>query len=161
MTLTPRLTEPHLDPSYGITHAAPDASWPAIEEKLIASRNYWICTTRSNGAPHSKPVWGVWSDGLWFSTGANAVTGRNLARDPRVSVHLESGDDVVILEGSVDAMSIGDIPQEATRAYEQKYDFDPTGDEAPDGTWYRLVPSLAHTWLEDDFVNSVGRWEFD
>ena len=99
MALSPRLTDPHLHPSYGVTKAAADASWPAIEEKLTASRNYWICTTRNDGAPHSKPVWGVWSDGLWFSTGTNAVTGRNLARDPRISVHNESGDDVVILEG--------------------------------------------------------------
>ena len=49
MALSPRLTDPHLHPSYGVTKAAANASWPAIEEKLTASRNYWICTTRRDG----------------------------------------------------------------------------------------------------------------
>jgi len=161
MTLQPRLTVPRLDAAYGVTHAAEDASWPAIEEKLTVSRNYWICTTRKDGAPHSKPVWGVWLDGLWFSTGTKAVTGRNIARDPRVSVHTESGDDVVILEGRVEAFPQSEVPAAVMSAYAEKYAFDPTAGDAPDGAWYLLVPSIAHTWLENDFQNSVARWEFD
>lgn len=48
------------------------------------------------------------------------------------------------------------------QAYADKYAFDPReGEQDPTGVWYRLVPSLAHTWLEKDFQNSVGRWEFD
>ncbi|MGE3962311.1 MAG: pyridoxamine 5'-phosphate oxidase family protein [Dehalococcoidia bacterium] len=161
MPLTSRLTAPHLDPSYGVTKAAPDASWPAIEEKLAGSRNYWICTTRAGGAPHSKPVWGVWSNGLWFSTGVRAVTGRNLARDARVSVHTESGDDVVILEGEVAPRPQSEVPDDVLASYAEKYGFDPREHEDPGGVWFLLVPSVAHTWLEQDFQNSVGRWEFD
>lgn len=161
MPLNPRLATPHFDPSYGVTHAAEDASWPAIEDQLAASRNYWICTTRSNGAPHSKPVWGVWVDGLWFSTGAAAVSGRNLTRDPRVSVHLESGDDVVILEGSVEGRPLAQVPSPVIEAYATKYELDPTEGADDSGVWYRLVPRLAHTWQERDFQNSVARWEFD
>lgn len=178
MPLDPRLTPPHLDPSYQVTDAAQGASWPATEEKLAASRNYWICTTRANGAPHSKPVWGVWNDALWFSTGSGAVTGRNLARDTRVSVHLESGDDVVILEGRVQPLPQREVPDTVMQAYADKYAFDPreagdaedtgdtgdagdAGDTEDIGAWYRLVPTLAHTWSESDFQNSVARWEFE
>ena len=163
MPLTPRLTDPHIHPSYGITAAAEGATWPPIAEKLAASRNYWICTTRSDGAPHSKPVWGVWEDGLWFSTGTKAVTGRNLARDPRVSVHNESGDDVVILEGVVAPRPQSEVPASVLAAYAEKYaPFDPRdGEPDPAGVWYYLAPTLAHTWTENDFQNSVGRWEFD
>ena len=85
----------------------------------------------------------------------------SFARDPRVSVHLESGDDTVILEGNVEAMPQSEVPTSVMRAYAEKYAFDPAAEDAPDGTWYRLVPALAHTWLEADFVNSVARWEFD
>ena len=161
MALSPRLTDPHLHPSYGVTKAAAEASWPAIEEKLTASRNYWLCTTRKDGAPHSKPVWGVWSDGLWFSTGTNAVTGRNLARDPRISVHNESGDDVVILEGEVAPRPQSEVPDSVLASYATKYGFDPRENEDPSGAWFHLVPTVAHSWLETDFQNSVGRWEFD
>ena len=164
MPLTPRLTAPKTDPSYGINAPAEDASWPPIEEKLSASRNYWVCTTRSNGAPHSKPVWGVWEAGLWFSTGTKAVTGRNLARNRRVSVHTESGDDVVILEGNVAPFLQSEVARSVLQAYADKYGFDPReGEETQDdsGVWYHLVPSVAHTWLEKDFQNSVARWEFD
>jgi len=162
ITLNARLTAPRLDATYGITAAAEGITWPAIEEKLEASRNYWIGTTRADGAPHSKPVWGVWDDGLWFSTGAKAVTGRNLSRDSRVAVHLESGDDVVILEGTVEAFPAAQVSDAVFQAYADKYAFDPReGEQDPSSVWYRLVPSLAHTWLEHDFQNSVGRWEFN
>ena len=165
MALTPTQTAPLTHPSYGITGGGKDASWPGTEAKLEASRNYWVCTTRSNGAPHSKPVWGVWEDGLWFSIGTKAVTGRNLARDSRVSVHLESGDDTVILEGTVEPFSLAEVPRSVTQAYAAKYDFDPTtqdyGETNDPGIWYRLVPSVALTWLESDFPNTAARWEFE
>jgi len=164
ITLNARLTAPRLDKSYGITAAAEGVTWPSIEEKLKASRNYWIGTTRKDGAPHGKPVWGIWDDGLWFSTGSKAVTGRNLARDRRVTVHLESGDDVVILEGDVKPFPQSEVGDVILQAYADKYGFDPReGEETQEdsGVWYHLVPSVAHTWLEKDFQNSVGRWEFD
>jgi len=165
MALEPRCTAPLTDPSYGITGAGKDASWPGTEEKLTASRNYWVCTTRANGAPHSKPVWGVWEDGLWFSTGTKAVSGRNLARDPRISVHLESGDDTVILEGTVEGFVLAQVPASVTVAYAEKYGFDPTAENSGEtdaaGLWYRLVPTVALTWQEADFPNTAARWEFD
>ena len=132
MTLQPRRTAPLADPSYSITGTGKDASWPNTEVKLTASRTYWVCTTRANGAPHSKPVWGVWEDGLWFSTGTRAVAGRNLTRDPRISVHLESGDDAVILEGTVEEFVLVDVPASVTQAYAEKYGFDPTQEDYGD-----------------------------
>jgi hypothetical protein len=86
---------------YGIT-AVPGEKlpWETVERWLVRSRNYWICTTRPDGRPHAKPVWGVWLDGavLW-STDDNSVTGRNLAANTAVSIHLESGDEAAILDG--------------------------------------------------------------
>src|SRR5207253_11113816 len=73
-------------PGYGIEES-PDGrlDWDWALEKLTASHNYWIATTRADGRPHSMPVWGVVVDGtLVFSTGSTSVKGRNLARSPEV-----------------------------------------------------------------------------
>jgi hypothetical protein len=79
-------------------------SW--AEQRLVAARNYWIATTRPDGRPHCRPVWGVWlPDGFWFSTGSLAR--HNLAANPQITVHLESGDQVVILEGVAVAVTGG------------------------------------------------------
>ncbi|MDP2327460.1 MAG: pyridoxamine 5'-phosphate oxidase family protein [Dehalococcoidia bacterium] len=154
----PRLERPHFDPSYGITGEPEGASWPLTEAKLAASRNYWVATTRKDGAPHAKPVWGLWQNGaLWFGCAANSVTGRNLARDPRIAVHLESGDDTVILEGRVQV--IAPTP-ELVLDYNRKY-AQPDDQEAEGAAWYRFAPSVALTWLESDFLKTAARWVFD
>lgn len=46
-----------------------------------------LATTRSDGRPHLAPVWYV-PDGraILFNTGTETVKGRNLAREPRVSL---------------------------------------------------------------------------
>ena len=47
-----------------------------------------LATTRGDGRPHAAPVWyDVDVDGsIVFTTGADTVKGRNLARDPRVTL---------------------------------------------------------------------------
>jgi hypothetical protein len=118
----------------------------------------WVATTRKDGAPHAKPVWGLWqNDALWFGCAANSVTGRNLARDPRIAVHLESGDDTVILEGRVQV--IAPTP-ELVLDYNRKY-AQPDDQEAEGAAWYRFAPSVALTWLESDFLKTAARWVFD
>lgn len=155
----PRLSRPRFDPSYGITGDPEGASWPDTEAKLAASRNYWVCTTRTGGAPHAKPVWGLWEDGaLWFGSAANSVTGRNLARDPRIAVHLESGDDTVILEGRVEVIV---PPAGFISRYNTKYGQPAEQDEPGGAAWYRFAPAIALTWLESDFVRTAARWTFD
>ena len=39
---------------------------------------------------------------LYFGTGRRSVKGRNLSRGPELVVHLESADDLVILEGEAE-----------------------------------------------------------
>ncbi len=159
MPRQPRLVPTRIEASYGITGDAEGASWAATEEKLAASRNYWVSTTRADGAPHSKPVWGFWADGaLWFGSGG--VAGRNLVRDPRVSVHLESGDDTVILEGEVQVRS---VPEAVLHAYAEKYAMKPEdiGGEGASDDWFYLAPRKALTWLEANYPKSAARWDFE
>lgn len=129
--------------------------WDWAVERLERSRNYWICTTRADGSPHAAPVWGLWWDGgVFFGTSPESRKGRNLARDPRVAIHLESGDEVVMLEGEIDRVPIDDVFADA---YKAKYEFRPDPNVGP---WYALRPQRAHAWLESDFPNTATRFDF-
>jgi general stress protein 26 len=78
-------------------------------ERLERSKNYWICTARPDGRPHAIPVWGFFlDDTVYFGTARSSQKARNLAHNPTVSVHLESGDDVVIVEGAAREVPLSD-----------------------------------------------------
>ena len=161
--MTPRADRPSMPAGYGIARTAPDgpdARWAAAEESLAAARNYWITSTRADGRPHAMPVWGLWLDGaLMFSTSRTSQKGRNLAHQPRVVAHLESGDDALILEGAVAEVTDAALLERYADAYEAKYAFRPDP-SAPGDVVYVLRPERALAWEERDFVNSAIRWRF-
>src|SRR5260370_17719835 len=78
-------------------------TWAEIARRLAPARNYWLGTTLPSGAPHAAPVWGVVAgQTLYLYSERSTVKARNIAADPRVVVHLESGDDVVIVRGTAE-----------------------------------------------------------
>jgi hypothetical protein len=90
-----------------------------VDAQLEAAGTYWVIA-RTQDHPHPRPVWGVWdSDHLYLSIGT-PVTLRTLARDPAVTVHLDSGTDVVIVEGRAAGPEGG---AGAIEAYNRKYDW--------------------------------------
>ena len=92
-------------PGYGIpSHRRGMTSWDHVEERMAEAHNYWVATVRPDGRPHATPVWGLWVDRAFYF-GAGRRKGRNLAENPNVAVHLESGDDVVILEGVAEVVT--------------------------------------------------------
>ena len=135
-------------------------SWGHVDRHLRNSRSYWLTTVRDDGRPHAMPVWGVW-DGraVWFGTGTDSIKGRNMARDPRVVIHLESGDDVVILEGEVERTWSDAILD----AYVAKYSMaaDELGFERSPEGMFRLAPDRVQAWLEGEFLASGVRFRFD
>jgi hypothetical protein len=97
--------------------------WSWAQQRLVAARTYWIATTRPDGRPHCRPVWGVWlSDGLWFSTGSLAR--HNLIGNPQITAHLDSGTEVVIVEGVAAAVAGADQLRPFLAAYNTKYNWD-------------------------------------
>jgi hypothetical protein len=99
-------------------------------------------------------VWGVWAEGaVYFGTSPRSAEGRNLARDPRAVIHLESGDEVVILRG---AAEIVEVAEAILDAYEAKYDHRPPGKSL-----FRLRPRRAFAWREPDYPMSATRFDFD
>jgi hypothetical protein len=160
----PRAERPHLPPGYGISDTPPGptfADWPRVDRQLVDARSYWVCSVGSASRPHAAPVWGVWLDGvLYFSTDRGSRKGRNLAAHPNIAVHLESGEDVVILEGRVQEVLDPARMERIEAVYRAKYDvgLDPGG--PAEVVVYALRPRTALTWQEHDFVESPVRWRF-
>lgn len=152
----PTPSRPHV-PGYGIpTSVEGTLPWSHAVERLERSRNFWVATVGPNARPHVVPVWGVLVDGtLYFGGGPDTRWSRNLAANPQVAVHLENGDDVVIVEGVVERITDPHHPL-VTRiddAYEAKY-------QMRHGTpFWVLRPRVAFAWSE--FPTNATRWRFD
>lgn len=149
---------------YGVS-GDPDGllSWSFASQRLAAARNYWIGTTRPDGRPHAAPVWGVWvNQVLYFGTGPGSVKARNLAANPALVVHLESGDEVVILEGIAEQLidAPPELWQRIADQYAAKYDGFRPDPPSPLGPFIALRPQVALGWREQDFVRSATRWRF-
>jgi hypothetical protein len=132
--------------------------WEWVTERLEKACNYWICTTRADGRPHAVPVWGIWHDeAVIFSTDPSSLKGRNMKARPGITVHLESGDEVVILEGRVEIISLN---KSIDTAYNKKYKMRLSTFPGP-VTLYQLKPRVVMAWREKDFTSSSTRWQFD
>lgn len=148
-------------PGYGIQPAEEGSGllpWEHLSQRMAAARNYWVSSTRPDGSPHAAPVWGVWhEDAFYFSSGAESRKALNLAANPAALIHLESGDDVVIVEGRIQMLDgEGDkvLLAGLDQAYKAKYKVPLVGM----GIVYRLRPQRAFAWREADFPGSATRW---
>jgi hypothetical protein len=133
--------------------------WSRVERRLEAARNYWLATASASGVPHATPVWGVWLDTtLYFDGPPTTRWARNLAQNPRLTMHLESGEDVVIVEGRVDDLVTDvDLAGRIVMAWNKKY-----GRLAPQPSTtglFRLRPRSARAWSRSSLVDGT-RWAF-
>ena len=152
----PTAGRPRFPPGYGISDSTDGMlPWSWAVDRLDGARNYWVVTAGSTGKPHAMPVWGLWfDDGVLFSTSSDSRKGRDLAADPRAVVHLESGDEVVVLEGEVASVT---LDERMADAYEEKYSYRP---EPGQGLWFLLAPTVAYCWLESDYPRTATRFVF-
>jgi hypothetical protein len=114
---------------YGIPEDADGLlTWEHVERRLRDATEYWMATTRPDGRPHVVPRWGVWVDGAFHYDGSPTTRhAQNLRTNASTVLHLESGTDVVILEGSsrpaepVDSAALGQrLSAEFARKYGEK-----------------------------------------
>lgn len=162
--IIPPATRPKIAAGYGIAQN-PDGllTWEWVSTRMEKSRNYWIATTRPTGNPHIAPVWGVWLENyLYFGGHPDARRTRNLRQNPNLIAHLESGDEVVILEGVMDEIMDLETKQKIGNASAQKYHLPELATpESLDGAIYvRVKPKVVLAWLEQDYPNTATRWEF-
>jgi len=135
--------------------------WARAEDRLGSAEVFWLATTRRDGSPHVTPVWGVWiADAFYFSGIPTAAWARNLVFNPRSTIHLESGNDVLIVDGVVeDVPSIRDaaLADEIVSRWRARYGR-LVPDPAMDGM-YRLRASQARGWSR--FPHDATKWTFD
>ena len=99
---------------------------------------------------------------LYLYSERSTVKARNLAADPRVVVHLESGEDVLIVRGVAEDLGAGAVPAvvaalaaKYTRPEDRQYlpDHDPDFDVV-----WAIRPRSAMAWRLDDYAASQRRW---
>lgn len=137
--------------------------WSWVSSRMLVARNYWISTHAKN-FPSSRPVWGVWCEPrLLFSTGSQVA--RNINDDERVQVNLESGDELVIIEGTASPLDESDLDFWVGE-YNAKYNWDmPLTTEDV----FEVRPVRVLAWMCDStgqdggalFSNSATQWHFD
>lgn len=135
--------------------------WSWAEERLVASRNYWITTVWPDGRPHTMPVWGMWQERrFWFSSSLGSRKTRNLRADPRCVVATEDTANPVIVEGTAQLLTDLDKLAAVLALQNAKYGtnygmemFDPTLNAT-----FRVLPHSAFGLRTDDFSGSPTRW---
>ena len=108
------------------------------------------------------PIWGAWVDGRWYVEGGPTRWQRNLRANPQIAIHVEFGDEVVIVEGparelvappeplaDADPGRLRQVPPPATRRAPA------TGPRA--GLW-ELHPVKAFAW--STFPDDMTRFTF-
>lgn len=157
-----RVDRPVAPPMYGFARAAaPTLEWPSVEARLSEARNYWLATVRPDGRPHVTPLWGVWVDATFYFSGIpTAHWARNLAANPQVTAHLESGDEVVIVEGMAeDVVTDADVGERIIAAWDAKYGrLHP--EPSTDGI-FRLRPRTVRAWTDPDTFGDATRWTWE
>jgi hypothetical protein len=144
---------------YGQVSDVPALEWEWVDGELEAAGTYWV-TARTPGHPHPRPVWGVWREGRLHLSIGTPATARVLADDPLVTVHLDSGTDVVIVEGR----ATGPVSDpEVMAAYDRKYDW--SYDTGTYGPLTSVTPETVLAWRTAGWAGresfrQTGRWRF-
>ena len=95
---------------------------PHIEEWLRSNEMVWLTTVRSDGRPHSVPVWFLWDGAtvlIWSKPNTQKI--RNLRQNHSVTLAFDdTKKGVVILEGTAELLGRGD-GSVTLQAYGEKY----------------------------------------
>ena len=127
--------------------------WSAVEERLVASKHYWLATVRPDARPHVIPRWGVWLDDRFYYDGSPATRhARNAEANPACTLTLEDGWRAVIVEGrSTATRADGELGIRISQAFAKYHDdgYSPGPDawSGDDGGGLRvLTPITAMAW---------------
>lgn len=168
MTLSiaaPVVDRPGIPRDYGVP-AGPDGlrSWQPIDSRLRDERVFWVATSGPGGHPRVRPVDGLWIDGVLYVGGSPATRWvRDLLENPRVAVHVDGLDDVVILEGEAEHLEHGVDRALAERlASESNRKFPEYGAKPDDyigkPAGFAIRPTKAVAW--QSFPHDVTRFRF-
>ena len=155
--IQPKITRPYFPKGYA-DKPKTYVSWDQVVRKLTDAVNYWICSVRPNGHPHAVPKWAVFVEGkIYYDGSLETRHAKNISKNPHVSLHLESGSDVVIVEGLAQEIQNPErgLAEKIANSYSCKYSelgYSPQPDQWDDGGLYemRINKVIVWTCLQDD-----------
>ncbi len=145
---------------YGQPSELPSPEWEGVDDQLAAAGTYWVVTPTPTH-PHPRPVWGIWHENALHLSVGSPTLGRALLPTTPVTVHLDSGTDVVIVEGVVAGRS---TDSELIAAYDSKYTWEYDSEQY--GPLTTIVPTQILAWRSAgwagrDGFRATGRWIFE
>lgn len=154
MDPTPRTLRMYTQPS-----EHPALPWEEVRQRIAEAGTYWV-VANGDPVPAARPVWGLWwEDRLVLSVGSPSVR-RGAGEGDGVLVHLDSGTDVVLVEGVVGAPTSDPA---VVAAYGTKYDY--PYDIATYGPLLVVEPRTVKAWeaageAGRDGFSRTGAWTF-
>jgi hypothetical protein len=157
----PNARRPWLPPEYGVPRDAKGLlPWSHVADRMTKALHYWICTVGPNGDPHATPVDGLWlDDRLYFGGSPRTRRQRNLAANPSVCVHLESGSDVIILQGEArPERPDSALAKRLAESAAKKYGYGQTPEPYEKSDVHVFRPRIVFAWT--NLPKDATRWEF-
>lgn len=151
--MDPKVTRPQFPDGY-LANPKSYLPWSHVEKRLTEAKHYWLCTVRPNGHPHTVPKWAVYHQGkIYFDGSPETRHARNIALNQHVVVHLESGEDVVIVEGLAkpSGKPTRELAVQIAQAYSNKYadhGYAPQPDQWNDGGLFEIELRVVLAWTQ-------------
>jgi len=158
--MEPKASRATLPTDYGLPPDSEVLAWSFVDARLASSSHYWLASVGPGGAPHVRPIDGMWLDArLYFGGGPDTRWVRNIVANPSATVHLPDAQQAVILDGSVsktkpDAELAARLAEESNT----KYGY---GQKAADYEGVEVMmftPRVAFAWKE--LLKDATRFEF-
>jgi len=147
----PKISRPKFPKGY-VDNPVSFVTWDWVTAQLTGSKNYWLCSVRPNTHPHVVPRWGVFVDNKFYYDGSPETRhARNIVENPNVSLHLESGDQAIILEGTSQPAGKPEpelakrLAEEFRRKYTQ-HGYSPEPNQWDEGGLYMFTPRQCLAW---------------
>src|SRR5919201_4378501 len=132
--------------------------------RLERDTDAWVATADAgSGTPYLVPLSFLWDGStLLVATPAASPTSRNLQATGKVRLGVGPTRDLVLVEGTVEALPAGEVPGEVGDAFAAKAGFDPRELSTP-YLYFRVTPRRVQAWrevneLEGRDLMRGGRW---
>ena len=135
-------------------------TWAHANNKL-AREKVWISTASRLGRPHAAPIWGIWKENrFYFETPPNSVKGRNLSSNQSLVVHVQDGNDTVILEGTTRREKRTETLNQLRNDYLRKYQYTPDWSNEQEQIVFMVEPKIIHAWKAPRMHRSLVKFIF-
>ena len=150
---TPKITRPKFPKGY-VDNLVSYVDWDWVAAQLTESRHYWLSSVRPNGKPHIVPRWAVYVDGkIYYDGSPETRHARNIETNPNICVNLESGSEVIMLEGTSRAADkpSPELAKRLSTEYKRKYkelEYAPEPDSWDGGGLFVFIPRHCIAWTK-------------